>query len=599
MVDEAHATGALGPGGRGSVAAAGLERRGRRGRRHPRQGARLLRRLRLRRSRAASSTCSTRARPFIFSTAPPPPVARRGEAALELLEAEPAAGRAAARQRARRCARRWPPRGSTVGGSRDARSSRSRSARPSATMALCERLLERGVFAQGIRPPTVPEGSSRLRFTVMATHREAELRGAAGWSARRRGSWVVGDRLGAGRRRRRRARLPRAAWLTPGTGSSSPAPAPRSARRSSPRRSRGRCRARASGSRSSSPRVTGLDELAGGEPDHELLRRAAGSAGRATRRSRPTATGRRLAAPGRGAGRRGDRAGAAARGGARGSRRGADVLVCEGVGGLLVPLAPDYLVRDLAVDLGLPLVVAASPGLGTINHTLLTIEAARAAGLEVAAVVLTPWPERAGRDRALKPRDDRRARRGRGRDAAAARPRRSRDRWPSVRFGAVRDVDHRSGAIEVDRGRSAPADRLGGRLAASPRRPSSEPPGLTAASAASGLSASSALARIAAAAITAPASATAAETPIALLSASTNCCGVGGLEGPAAAPRPGRSRRSTATPRLPPTMRNIESTPEAMPAFSTATAFIAALVIGDIVSAMPIPSSMKPGSRSR
>ena len=40
-----------------------------------------------------------------------------------------------------------------------------------------------------------------------------------------------------------------------------------------------------------------------------------------------------------------------------------------------------------------PLVVAASPGLGTINHTLLTIEAARAAGLEVAAVVLTPWPE--------------------------------------------------------------------------------------------------------------------------------------------------------------------------------------------------------------
>ena len=72
---------------------------------------------------------------------------------------------------------------------------------------------------------------------------------------------------------------------------------------------------------------------------------------------------------------------------------GADALVCEGVGGLLVPLAPDYLVRDFAVDLGLPLVVAASPGLGTINHTLLTLEAARAAGLEVAKVVLTPWPD--------------------------------------------------------------------------------------------------------------------------------------------------------------------------------------------------------------
>jgi 7-keto-8-aminopelargonate synthetase-like enzyme len=46
-------------------------------------------------------------------------------------------------------------------------------------MALCERLLEKGVFAQGIRPPTVPEGSSRLRFTVMSSHREEELGHAA------------------------------------------------------------------------------------------------------------------------------------------------------------------------------------------------------------------------------------------------------------------------------------------------------------------------------------------------------------------------------------------------------------------------------------
>jgi dethiobiotin synthetase len=38
-------------------------------------------------------------------------------------------------------------------------------------------------------------------------------------------------------------------------------------------------------------------------------------------------------------------------------------------------------------------VIAASPALGTINHTLLTLEAVRAAGLEVAAVVLTPWPD--------------------------------------------------------------------------------------------------------------------------------------------------------------------------------------------------------------
>jgi dethiobiotin synthetase len=68
-------------------------------------------------------------------------------------------------------------------------------------------------------------------------------------------------------------------------------------------------------------------------------------------------------------------------------------LVAEGVGGLLVPLTTGYSVRDLAVDLGLPLVIAARPGLGTISHTLLTIEAARAAGLEVRCVVMTPWPD--------------------------------------------------------------------------------------------------------------------------------------------------------------------------------------------------------------
>jgi dethiobiotin synthetase len=77
---------------------------------------------------------------------------------------------------------------------------------------------------------------------------------------------------------------------------------------------------------------------------------------------------------------------------AQGAADGADALVCEGVGGLLVPLTPGYLVRDLALDLGLPLVIAARPGLGTINHTLLTLEAARGAGLDVRGVVMTPWP---------------------------------------------------------------------------------------------------------------------------------------------------------------------------------------------------------------
>ncbi|HEY2604125.1 MAG TPA: dethiobiotin synthase [Thermoleophilaceae bacterium] len=78
---------------------------------------------------------------------------------------------------------------------------------------------------------------------------------------------------------------------------------------------------------------------------------------------------------------------------ARNASDHADALVCEGVGGLLVPLTPGYLIRDLALDLGLPLVVAARPGLGTINHTLLTLEAARTAGVDVRGVVMTPWPE--------------------------------------------------------------------------------------------------------------------------------------------------------------------------------------------------------------
>jgi len=141
------------------------------------------------------------------------------------------------------------------------------------------------------------------------------------------------------------------------------------------------------------PVVTGVDEEPDEWPrDHELLARVA------TIRQRPSdvtplsfgpAVSPHLAAELAGETIEPHELAAAARSAGEES----DALVCEGVGGLLVPLTPGYLVRDLAVELDLPLVIAARPGLGTINHTLLTIEAARAVGLDVAAVVITPWPD--------------------------------------------------------------------------------------------------------------------------------------------------------------------------------------------------------------
>lgn len=73
-----------------------------------------------------------------------------------------------------------------------------------------------------------------------------------------------------------------------------------------------------------------------------------------------------------------------------------DAVVCEGVGGLLVPLntSPRFTVLDLVEDCGLPVVVAARPGLGTINDCSLTVDRLRTAGLSVLAVVLSGWPAR-------------------------------------------------------------------------------------------------------------------------------------------------------------------------------------------------------------
>ena len=141
------------------------------------------------------------------------------------------------------------------------------------------------------------------------------------------------------------------------------------------------------------PAVTGLDEPTGEWPrDHELLA-ATANTGQSPEDVAPyrfgPAVSPHLAAQMAGETVDPERLVAVA----REQAERADVLVAEGVGGLLVPLANDYLVRDLAGELSLPVVIAARPGLGTISHSLLTIEAARAVALRVQAVVLTPWPD--------------------------------------------------------------------------------------------------------------------------------------------------------------------------------------------------------------
>jgi glycine C-acetyltransferase/8-amino-7-oxononanoate synthase len=176
VVDEAHATGALGPGGRGAVAAAGLEG----------EVDVIVGTL----SKALGSyggyVCTrgeivelllNSARSLIFSTAPPPPVVAGAMAALELLIEQPLRPQKlqaqAAMLRDELAAAGLPvAAGETqiiplIVGEADA------------AVAMSKAALARGVFAQAIRPPTVPAGSSRLRLTVMASHTSSELAAAA------------------------------------------------------------------------------------------------------------------------------------------------------------------------------------------------------------------------------------------------------------------------------------------------------------------------------------------------------------------------------------------------------------------------------------
>jgi 8-amino-7-oxononanoate synthase len=178
MVDDAHGTGVLGAGGRGSGEHCGcLERidlqMGTLGKALGCAGAYLAA------PRVVIDTLINRSRPFIFSTSLPPAVPAAAMAALDLV-----AGVEGARLR------------TDLQRNRDAFAERLRAAgldllhsasqivpvligAPEPTMAITRRLLMDGVFLQGIRPPTVPEGTCRLRATVMATHDPRELERAA------------------------------------------------------------------------------------------------------------------------------------------------------------------------------------------------------------------------------------------------------------------------------------------------------------------------------------------------------------------------------------------------------------------------------------
>jgi dethiobiotin synthetase len=72
--------------------------------------------------------------------------------------------------------------------------------------------------------------------------------------------------------------------------------------------------------------------------------------------------------------------------------RESDVMIVEGIGGIMVPMDKEHTTLDLAKWLGLPTVIVARAALGTINHSLLTIDALRRAGVEVAGVVINRYP---------------------------------------------------------------------------------------------------------------------------------------------------------------------------------------------------------------
>ncbi len=166
MVDEAHATGAVGPDGRGLVAADGLQSRvavqmGTLGKALGSFGAFIAA------SRSIVDLLLNTARSFIYTTALPPPVIAAAATALTIAAKEPQ-HRERLQQNASRLHAAFIDLGLSVP-SRPAHILPIQIGAAERVMEISERLLAAGVFVQGIRPPTVPPGTARLRLTAMST----------------------------------------------------------------------------------------------------------------------------------------------------------------------------------------------------------------------------------------------------------------------------------------------------------------------------------------------------------------------------------------------------------------------------------------------
>jgi 8-amino-7-oxononanoate synthase len=176
VVDEAHGLGTIGADGRGAAAAAGVEDAvdvtiGTLGKALGSYGAYVCCEKRM--ARYLVNT----ARSLIFSTALPPPAVGAAMAGLELLREQPR--RVEKLQRNARVLREALRAEGLTAPGEDTPIVPLVIGSPEAAVGAAESALAEGVFAQAIRPPTVPDGTSRLRLAVMASHTKSELRDAA------------------------------------------------------------------------------------------------------------------------------------------------------------------------------------------------------------------------------------------------------------------------------------------------------------------------------------------------------------------------------------------------------------------------------------